>query len=101
MRVYLNGELAGELTKEKNWLDITARTRAGEWADVVLAYDQTGLNPVPGHVYLAAASEISEGRLGFWRVEELKKLRPGKGEVVSLPQPVPDGRMLELTLQLP
>ena len=101
VRVYLNGELAGELTKEKNWLDITARTWAGEWADVVLAYDQTGLNPVPGHVYLAAASEISEGRLGFWRVEELKKLRPGKGEVVSLPQPVPDGRMLELTLQLP
>lgn len=100
VRVYINGELEGVLTQEKKWLDISGCTHKGEWQNIVLTYDQTGLNPVPGHVYLVAAEEISEGRIGFCRVDEIKKIQPMEGEAVSLPCSIPDGKIMELTVYL-
>lgn len=100
VRVYINGKLAGELTKEKSWLDITEYTHAGRKENVILAYDRTGLNPVPGHVYLVAAQEIRTAKIGFERVEDMKKLRLQGKEEIRLPYSVPNGERMGMNIRV-
>lgn len=101
VRVYINGTMAGKLTAQKPWLDISEATKRGRRERITLACTVPGMNPVMGHIFLVAAWEIKDCRTALYPADNWKREKPAVDKKEDTPIRIPAGEIRKLSFFLP
>lgn len=101
VRVYINGAMAGKLTEQNPWLDISETTEQGRRERITLVCMVPGMNPVMGHIFLVSAQEINDCKVALYPANNWKREKPsvnGKGDT---PVYIPLGEIRKLSFSFP
>ncbi len=101
VRVYINGAIAGKLTAQNPWLDISEATEQGRRERITLACTVSEMNPLMGHIFLVSAQEIKDCRAALYPADNWKSEKPAASGEEEIPVHIPVGEIRKISFYLP